>query len=84
MRLGGDVAVTGGIINWAIVGLFAGLVASGIVDKQGQGFPLNITLGIVGAVVGGFLSDLFSASGATALSVWSTIMAIVSSRSLCC
>ena len=38
-----------GIISWIILGLIAGFIGSKIVDKQGQGFWLNIALGIVGA-----------------------------------
>jgi uncharacterized membrane protein YeaQ/YmgE (transglycosylase-associated protein family) len=73
-----------GVIAWTIAGLIAGVIGSEMIDKQGQGFPLNIALGVVGAVIGGFLFDLFDASGATALNLWSTIAAIVGSRSLCC
>ena len=65
-----------GIIAWAIVGLIAGIVGGKIVDKQGKGFPLNIALGIVGAVVGGFLFDLFGASGVTGLNIYSMIVAV--------
>jgi uncharacterized membrane protein YeaQ/YmgE (transglycosylase-associated protein family) len=53
-----------------------------IVDKQGQGFWLNIALGIVGALVGGFLFDLFGASGVTGLNIYSMIVAIVGSMVL--
>ena len=52
-----------GIISWIVLGLIAGFIGSKIVDSQGQGFWLNIALGIVGALVGGFLFDLFGASG---------------------
>jgi uncharacterized membrane protein YeaQ/YmgE (transglycosylase-associated protein family) len=52
-----------GIISWIILGLIAGFIGSKIVDKQGQGLWLNIALGIVGALVGGFLFDLFGAAG---------------------
>ena len=48
-----------GIISWIILGLIAGFIASKIVDKRGRGFWLDIALGIVGALVGGFLFDLF-------------------------
>jgi uncharacterized membrane protein YeaQ/YmgE (transglycosylase-associated protein family) len=71
-------------MSWTILGLLAGLVGSKIVDKRGQGFPLNITLRIVGAVGGGFLFDLFGASGVATLNFWSAMVAIVGSRSLCC
>jgi uncharacterized membrane protein YeaQ/YmgE (transglycosylase-associated protein family) len=56
-----------------------GLSESKIVDKQRQGFWLNIALGIVGALVGGFLFDLFGASGVTGLNIYSMIVAIVGS-----
>jgi uncharacterized membrane protein YeaQ/YmgE (transglycosylase-associated protein family) len=47
-----------GIISWIILGLIAGFIGSKIVDRQGQGFWLDIALGIVGALAGGFLFDL--------------------------
>jgi uncharacterized membrane protein YeaQ/YmgE (transglycosylase-associated protein family) len=68
-----------GIISWIILGLIAGFIGSKIVDKQGQGLWLNIALGIVGALVGGFLFDLFGATGVTGLNIWSMIVAIVGS-----
>ena len=66
-----------GIISWIILGLIAGFIGSKIVDKQGQGFWLNLVLGIVGALVGGFLFDLFGAVGVTGLNIYSMIVAIV-------
>jgi uncharacterized membrane protein YeaQ/YmgE (transglycosylase-associated protein family) len=68
-----------GIISWIILGLIAGFIGSKIVDKQSQGFWLNIALGIIGALVGGFLFDLFGATGVTGLNIWSMIVAIVGS-----
>ena len=57
-----------GIISWIILGLIAGFIGSKIVDRQGKGFRLDIALGIVGALVGGFLFDLFGATGVLLLS----------------
>jgi len=68
-----------GIVSWIILGLIAGFVGSKIVDKRGQGFWLNMALGIVGALVGGFLFDLFGAGGVTGLNIYSMIVAIVGS-----
>ena len=68
-----------GIISWIILGLIAGFIGSKIVGKQGQGFWLNIALGIIGALVGGFLFDMFGATGVTGLNIWSMIVAIVGS-----
>ena len=66
------------IISWIILGLIAGFVGGKIVNREGQGFWLNIALGIVGALVGGFLFDLFGAS-ITGLNIYSMIVAVVGS-----
>jgi len=68
-----------GIISWIILGLIAGYIGSKIVDKEGQGLWLNLALGIIGALVGGFLFSFFGASGITGLNIWSMIVAIVGS-----
>ena len=68
-----------GILSWIILGLIAGFIGSKIVDRQGQGFWLDIALGIVGALVGGFLFDLFGASGVTGFNIYSLLVAIAGS-----
>ena len=47
------------IISWIVLGLVAGFIGSKLVNKTGEGFFLDIALGIVGAVVGGWLFSLF-------------------------
>ncbi len=49
-----------GIITWAIFGLITGFLASKIVNKSGEGCILNVALGLVGSMVGGFLFRLFT------------------------
>jgi len=68
-----------GIFSWIILGLIAGFIGSKIVNRQGQGFWLDIALGIVGALVGGFLFDAFGASGVTGLNIYSMLVAVVGS-----
>ncbi len=53
------------ILGWIILGLISGFIASKIVNKSGEGLLLDIVLGIVGAVVGGFLFNQFGAVGVT-------------------
>jgi len=65
------------IFAWIILGLIAGFVASKIVNKQGEGFVWDIVLGIVGAIAGGFLFNLFGASGVTGLNLYSAVVAVV-------
>lgn len=43
------------VISWIIFGAFTGWLASRIVHKRGQGCMVNIALGLVGALVGGFI-----------------------------
>ena len=65
------------IISWIILGLIAGFIGSKIVNKSGDGFWLDIILGIVGALVGGFLFGLFGASGVTGLNLYSLLVAVI-------
>ena len=65
------------IIGWLILGLIAGFIASKIVNKTGEGLLLDIVLGIVGAVVGGFLFSLIGAAPVTGLNVYSMFVAVV-------
>ena len=45
-----------GILAWILLGLVAGALAKFIMPgKQGGGLVLTIVLGVVGAIVGGFL-----------------------------
>ena len=65
------------IIAWIILGLIAGFIGSKIVNKSGEGVILDIVLGIVGALVGGFLFRQFGASGVTGLNLYSLLVAVI-------
>jgi len=67
------------IIGWIILGLIAGFIGSKIVNREGQGFWLDIALGIIGALVGGYLFAFFGATGVTGLNIWSMIVAVLGS-----
>src|SRR5262249_10052403 len=58
------------IIGWIILGLIAGFIASKIVNKQGSGIIVDILLGIVGAVVGGFIFAQLGSVGVTGFNLW--------------
>ena|SRR5215469_12003453 len=62
---------------WVILGLIAGFIASKLVNKRGEGFILDVVLGIVGAFIGGWLFRLFGSTGVTGLNLWSLLVAIV-------
>jgi uncharacterized membrane protein YeaQ/YmgE (transglycosylase-associated protein family) len=48
-----------GILAWIVVGLIAGWLASMVVRGGGYGLIGDIIVGIVGAVIGGFLASTF-------------------------
>ncbi|HEY8020653.1 MAG TPA: GlsB/YeaQ/YmgE family stress response membrane protein [Thermoanaerobaculia bacterium] len=66
-----------GILAWIVLGLIAGFIASKIVNKSGEGFLLDIVLGIIGAVVGGWLFQMFGHSGVTGLNLYSMLVAVI-------
>ena len=65
------------ILAWIVLGLLAGFIGSKLVNKTGEGVVLDIVLGIVGAVVGGFLFNLFGVSGVTGLNIYSFFVAVL-------
>jgi len=65
------------IVAWIVLGLIAGFVGSKIVNKSGEGIILDIILGIIGAVVGGYIFRFFGASGVTGLNIYSLIVAVI-------
>ena len=67
------------IIGWIILGLIAGFIASKIVNKSGAGFFLDIVLGIIGAIVGGFIFSALGGSGITGFNLYSMIVAVIGS-----
>ena len=64
-------------IAWIVLGLIAGFIASKLVNKSGEGMLLDIILGIVGAVVGGWLFHAFGMAGVTGLNVYSLAVAVI-------
>ena len=67
------------ILAWILLGLLAGFIGSKIVNKSGEGVIVDILLGIVGAVLGGWLFNRFGAAGVTGLNLYSLLVAVVGS-----
>ncbi|WP_426265423.1 GlsB/YeaQ/YmgE family stress response membrane protein [Sphingomonas sp. PWP1-2] len=65
------------ILAWIILGLVAGFIGCKIVNKSGEGVLLDIVLGVVGAVVGGFLFNTLGAAGVTGLNIYSLVVAVI-------
>ena len=65
------------IIGWIVLGLIAGFIASKIVNRHGEGIIFDIVLGIVGAVVGGWIVAAFGGEGVTGFDLYSMFVAVV-------
>jgi uncharacterized membrane protein YeaQ/YmgE (transglycosylase-associated protein family) len=59
------------ILAWIVLGPVAGFLGSKLVNKTGEGVLLDIILGIVGAVVGGYVFSMFGVHGVTGLNIYS-------------
>ena len=65
------------ILAWIVLGLIAGFIGSKLVNKTGEGLVLDIGVGIVGAIVGGWLFSVFGMSGVTGLNLYSLVVAVI-------
>ena len=65
------------ILAWIVLGLIAGFIGSKIVNRRGEGLFLDIVLGVVGALVGGFVFNAFGATGVTGLNLYSLLVAVI-------
>jgi uncharacterized membrane protein YeaQ/YmgE (transglycosylase-associated protein family) len=65
------------ILAWILLGLVAGFIGSKLVNKTGEGLVLDIVLGIVGALIGGWLFRLLGMSGVTGLNIYSLVVAVI-------
>jgi uncharacterized membrane protein YeaQ/YmgE (transglycosylase-associated protein family) len=65
-----------GILLWIIFGALAGWIAS-LVMRTRQGLLLDIVVGIIGAVIGGFIFRAFGAAGVSGFNFYSLLVAIL-------
>ncbi len=70
-----------GIIGWIIIGGLAGWIASKVMKTdESMGVPANIIIGIIGAMLGGFLVTLLGADqGVNGFNLWSFFVALLGS-----
>ena len=61
-----------GIIAWIIIGLLAGWITGKLMKGSGFGFFMDMIVGLVGALVGGFLSSFLRVSEESANTVLSS------------
>ena len=65
------------LLGWIFFGLITGFIASKVVNSQGEGCFINIALGLVGAMVGGFIFSVIGGSSITGFNLYSMLVAII-------
>ena len=65
-----------GVVSWIIIGLLAGVLGKLIMPGRDPGsFIITIVIGMIGALVGGFIVRLLGGEGVTGLNIWSILVA---------
>ena len=65
------------ILIWIVLGALAGWIASIIMGRNAQmGAIANIVVGILGALIGGFIMNFFGAQGVTGFNLYSFLVAL--------
>jgi len=64
-------------LSWIVLGLISGFIASKIVGASGQGVVMDIVLGIIGAIAGGWLFNAIGHMGVTGVNLYSILVAVV-------
>ncbi len=65
------------VLGWILLGLISGFIASKVVNARGEGCLLNMALGLVGAMVGGFIFSSIGGTGVQGFSLYSLLVATV-------
>ena len=66
-----------GILAWIVLGGLAGWIASMVMKTNGeQGIFLNVVVGIIGALIGGFFIQILGGSGVNGFNVYSLVVAV--------
>ncbi|WP_145576789.1 GlsB/YeaQ/YmgE family stress response membrane protein [Yersinia alsatica] len=69
-----------GILSWIIFGLIAGILAKWIMPgEDGGGFIMTVILGVVGALVGGYISVFFGMGKVDGFNIGSFVVAVIGS-----
>lgn len=66
-----------GLLSWVVVGLIAGALAGAVTGRKVRGCLPTILVGVLGALVGGFIFSAVGSRGVDEFGVWSIFVAFV-------
>ena len=68
------------IVTWVILGGIAGWIASSLMAGEGdQGLLTNVGVGVVGALIGGWIAQAVGGTAVTGLNIYSIIVSVLGS-----
>ena len=67
------------LLAWIVLGLIVGFGGSKFVNKTGEGLPMDVIVGIGGAVVGGLLFNAILEPNAVGMNPWNLSVAAIGS-----
>jgi uncharacterized membrane protein YeaQ/YmgE (transglycosylase-associated protein family) len=67
------------ILAWIVLGILAGFIGSKVVNRSGGGLVFDLVLGIIGALVGGFVFNALGSAGVSGFNLYSLLVAVVGS-----
>lgn len=70
------------VLAWSVVGLLSGYLGGKVLYKPSGGVILDLLLGLIGAIVGGFVFRAFETPGASDFNVYSLPLAMAGSTLL--
>jgi uncharacterized membrane protein YeaQ/YmgE (transglycosylase-associated protein family) len=71
-----------GLLAWIVVGLLAGSLAGAATGRRVHGCLPTLSIGVLGAIVGGVLFNAVGERGVGAFGLWSIFVAFVGASAL--
>jgi uncharacterized membrane protein YeaQ/YmgE (transglycosylase-associated protein family) len=65
------------VIFWIVLGLIGAWIAGFFVNKPTSGMFQNLALGVIGAVVGGYIAAAVTGTGVTGFNLWSIFVSVI-------
>jgi uncharacterized membrane protein YeaQ/YmgE (transglycosylase-associated protein family) len=65
------------LLAWIVLGLVSGFVDNKIISRSREGFALDLVLGVIGAVLGGWYFSIFGMVGVSELYPYSLFVAVI-------
>ncbi len=65
------------VLAWIVLGLIAGFIASKIVSRTDEGLMMDIVLGIIGALIGGWLFSMLGQAAISGFNLYSLVVSVI-------